>query len=208
MKLICLSFLFVTHSLLAQETSKLDAKALEALKTAPVETKPQFIPKSASKGSVGPVRETERTYTFATKGSAQGKAARPISRTITRSDGTKTESALVDVPLLFEKDAATLANAQSQQNLDLLAKQLVDLQSSGAKFSVEGHASAEGDGVHNQKLSAERAKTVAAELGKRGVNQETLANIQGLGSAHSTQPADAAESQLAQDRRVLIVREK
>ena len=193
MKRILLSIsLSLATSLFAQETKKLDAAALKNIEAAPVITKPQFVPKSAN----GPLREVSRTYTD--KG----------ARVITMSDGDKIESPLVDVPIHFLRDKAVLADAQSRANLEILARKLKELEAGGARFCIEGHASADGDAAHNQTLSEERATATGQELLARGVSAKTILKTIGLGSTHATHSAYASEALLQEDRRVLVVREK
>lgn len=185
---------------LAAQAEKLDAKSLQALSEKPVTQAPKFIPKSAS---TGPVVEKSRTYQFASKG-AVSKAA----RVITMSDGTKTECPLVDVPLFFEKNSDRLTDPQSLANLTALANHLKGL-AAGAKFCIEGHASVEGDDGKNLELSQRRATAIRSYLIARGVDQAVLAPPVGRGSADAkTQDKNASEVLLAQDRRVLIVREQ
>lgn len=196
MKFLVLLVFALTGLPLAAQTPKLEAGSLEALNEKPATTVPKFVPKTT-----GPVVEKSRKYIFATKG-AEAKAA----RVITMTDGTKTECPLVEVPLLFEKDSAELADAQSKSNLTVLASHLKQL-GAGAKICIEGHASAEGDRAHNQRLSEKRAAAIRAGLIRQGVSEAMLSAAVGRGSLDATQPAGAGEALLAQDRRVLVVRE-
>ncbi len=193
-------FIISSVPLFAQ-AGKLESTSLSAIDTAPSVTAPKFIPKSAGGG---PAVEKSRNYSFAAKGTTS-KAA----RVITMSDGTKIESPLVDIPLLFEQGNAKLkSDAQSAQNLRALAGKLRELQTTGACFSIEGHASAEGDGVVNQTLSEARAATISAELIKLGVSTAAITKATGFGSRFAKASASAPESELAADRRVLVLREK
>ena len=184
----------------AQETKKLDTAALKNLDAAPAAEAPKTPPKFVPKGAP---RETKREYLTKSVGGVP-KAA----RVITMSTGDKVEAPVVDIPLLFNKNASTLKDAQSRENLTILAAKIKQLEASGATFSIEGHASAEGDGAFNEKLSQERAAAIAADLVGCGINPSTITGAKGFGSRHATQPANAAEALLSQDRRVLIVREK
>ncbi len=192
--------LLLTGTLTAQETKKLDAALLKSLDAAPVTEAPKTAPKFVPKGAP---RETKREYLTKSAGGIT-KAA----RVITMSTGDKVEAPVVDIPLLFNKNEATLKDAQSRENLNILATRIRQLEASGAVFSIEGHASAEGDGTFNQKLSQDRATAIVAQLRACGVSATAIAGATGFGSRHATQPANASEAQLAQDRRVLIVREK
>jgi outer membrane protein OmpA-like peptidoglycan-associated protein len=182
---------------LPAQTKQLDDKDLAAIDSKPKVSKPRFIPKSSSKG---PVVEKGRQYIFTAKG-AQSKAARVISM----SDGSKVTTPLVNVPLLFKRNQAVLADSQSQANLKVLATKLTSLPT--AKFCIEGHASAEGEKSHNQKLSEARARTIRQALELLGVPASSFTTTTGLGSNHAQHPAHSSESSLAQDRRVLLIRE-
>jgi outer membrane protein OmpA-like peptidoglycan-associated protein len=197
MKLSLLAALAVTSLPLYAQTPKLEAKSLEALKEKPAVTAPKFVPKST-----GPVVEKKRAYTFTAKGTAS-KAA----RVITMTDGTKTECPLVEIPLRFLKDSTQLADPQSKANLAVLADHL-KANGDGGKFCIEGHASAEGDGTHNQTLSEQRAQAIRDELIANGVAPTVLAPPVGRGALDATVSAKASEQELAQDRRVLVVREQ
>ena len=196
MKTTLLLALTLTSLPLAAQTAKLEAKSLEALNEKPAMTAPKFVPKST-----GPIVEKSRKYSFAAKGT-ESKAA----RVITMTDGSKTECPLVEVPLLFVKDSTELKDAQSAENLTVLANHLKAL-GTGAKICIEGHASAEGDPAHNQTLSEKRATAIRAGLIQKGVSAAQLTAAVGRGSLDHTQPANAGEALLAQDRRVLVVRE-
>ena len=194
--LLCLS-----STLLSAQTGQIEKADLDALEEGPKKIAPKFIPKSASKG---PVVEEKREYIFTSKSAngAQSKAARVISM----SDGTKIEAPLVDIPLLFNRNSAVLADSQSQANLQLLAKKLKSLPD--AKFCIEGHASAEGDDTHNQKLSETRAKAIRKALEGLGIAPTAFSLTEGRGSSHAQHPAHSPESNLAKDRRVLLIREQ
>jgi outer membrane protein OmpA-like peptidoglycan-associated protein len=194
--LLCLS-----STLLSAQTGQIEKTDLDALEEKPKKIAPEFFLKSASKG---PVVEEKREYIFTSEGAngTQSKAARVISM----SDGTKIEAPLVDIPLLFKKNQAILANTQSQANLKLLAGKLKSLPS--AKFCIEGHASAEGEKSHNQKLSEARARTIRQALELMGVPNSSFTTTTGRGSSHAQHPAHSSESNLAKDRRVLLIREQ
>lgn len=192
--------LLLAGVLSAQETKKLDATALKSLDIAPSIEGPKQPLKFVPKG--GP-RETKREYLTKSVGGVS-KAA----RVITMNTGEKVEAPVVDIPLLFNKNEATLKDAQSRENLNILAAKIKLLEGEGATFCIEGHASAEGDGTFNEKLSQERATAIATQLKSCGVSAATITAATGFGSRHATHAANSGEALLAQDRRVLIVREK
>lgn len=183
---------------LGAQTANLDQTALDALDAAPETIAPRFIPKSAGKG---PVVEKGREYVFTPKGTL-AKAARVISM----SDGSKVTAPLVSIPLLFKKNQAVLVDARSRANLQTLASKLRSLPN--ARFCIEGHASAEGTPARNQTLSALRAQAIRNALISLGVPAESFSSSVGLGSAYSRHPPDAVDSLRAEDRRVLVIREK
>lgn len=194
------SLLCATLCSVTAQTQPLEPKSLDAIDAKPTKQFPKFIPKGAG----GPVVEKGREYRFVSKGALAGKGA----RVVTLSNGTKIESPLVDIPLLFQKNRATLGDGQSRANLRLLADKLRSLTSQGAKFCIEGHASAEGDVAHNQELSDARAAAIRQGLIDLGVSPSVFTKSVGFGSKHAAHPATAAEEDLAEDRRVLVVREE
>ncbi len=71
------------------------------------------------------------------------------------------------------------------------------------KLRVEGHASSDGDGAANMKLSDERASAVVAALVKRGVEAKVL-TAKGFGSTQPIAPNDTEEGR-EKNRRVDFV---
>lgn len=129
---------------------------------------------------------------------------------VTHASGAKEEHPYVAVPLLFQKNSDELFDSESRENVAKVAKLLKDLNTNGASFAIEGHASAEGDAQHNFELSRQRAAKIQALLHDHGVPSEELSRVEGFGSQHAQfqDPQAASESQLQQDRRVLVVRER
>src|SRR6185295_4104713 len=108
--------LLMAGSLTAQEAKKLDAAALKSLDAAPATEAPKTPPKFVPKGAP---RETKREYLTKSVGGVS-KAA----RVITMSTGDKIEAPVVDIPLLFNKNQSTLKDAQSRENLNILANKI------------------------------------------------------------------------------------
>jgi len=129
------------------------------------------------------------------------------ARIIVYSDESTVESPMVEIPLLFARGSSELRGEQTRANLELLARELMALEE-GSRFSIEGHASAEGSAEFNRKLSQERAETVYEALKGLGVSGTRLARPRGFGADHARHPAEAAESDRAEDRRVLVVKER
>jgi len=103
--------------------------------------------------------------------------------------------------IFFDSDSARLQPASDPaiEQVALLLRQRAEL-----KLYVVGHTDSQGGLAHNQKLSADRAASVVAELtGRHGVNPARL-------SAHGVGPlapaaGNAAEAGRARNRRVEIV---
>ena len=174
------------------QTKDIDAAALERMKQKAQTTPAESLTKSIRRT---PAQE-EVTFDFT-------KSA----RVITLTDGTKVESPLVEIPLLFDQGQPTLrADAQSQANLQRLAGLILELEKDAARITVSGFASAEGDGAKNQKLSEDRAATVRAALIGLGIKETTL-TAAGHGTKFAAAAATAPEPQRALDRKVVAVRE-
>jgi outer membrane protein OmpA-like peptidoglycan-associated protein len=125
---------------------------------------------------------------------------------ITHSSGAKEEHPYVAVPLLFRANTDELLDDTSQENVMKIALILKDFGSS--VFAIEGHASAEGDPQRNRDLSKLRAEKIQSILLDRGVPAGELVRVEGFGSDHARHPANAPDTQLQEDRRVLIVKER
>ena len=125
-----------------------------------------------------------------------------------RADGTTEEHPFVSLPILFVVNTDTLLDATSHANADQMAGILKDLiQKENARFSLQGHTSAEGDTGANQILSEQRAARLHAMLTTQGVTASALAPL-GLGESCARAAETAPEAQRQLDRRVLIVRMK
>jgi outer membrane protein OmpA-like peptidoglycan-associated protein len=129
---------------------------------------------------------------------------------ITRQSGAKEEHPYVAVPLLFRVNSDDLLDGTSRENVSKVAQLLKDLGATGASFAIEGHASAEGDTQRNTDLSKLRAAKIQSLLREQGAPPGELARVEGFGSEHAQfkDPRTASESQLQQDRRVLVVKER
>lgn len=125
---------------------------------------------------------------------------------ITRASGAKEEHPYVAVPLLFRVNSDELLDGTSRENVAKVAQMLKDLGSS--TFAIEGHASAEGDAQRNTDLSKQRAAKIQSLLRDQGVPTTALVRQEGFGAAHAQHSATARESQLQEDRRVLVVKER
>lgn len=201
--IILLAALLGTATLLAQEARKLDASELDATfskAATPLKRAGGGIP-GARAGrkpgqSSGDPAESRRTY-------SRG------ARIITYSDGQKSEAPYAEVPLLFVKGKAELLpDANTRANLALLAEKVRQYGAEGGRFVIEGHASAEGDGAVNQRLSEARADAIYRLLTEQyGVTPAFLLRSEGRGARDAQAPATASEQELGKDRKVLAVKE-
>ena len=90
---------------------------------------------------------------------------------------------------------------ESQQALGNLAQALKSPELNESRFAVEGHTDSRGRADYNLKLSQQRADAVRTVLAHNGVVESRLSTV-GKGS---TEPANAADPQAAENRRVRIV---
>jgi outer membrane protein OmpA-like peptidoglycan-associated protein len=105
--------------------------------------------------------------------------------------------------------AELLPDANTRANVALLADKVRQYGAEGGRFVIEGHASAEGDGAVNQRLSEARADAIYKLLTQQhGVPPSCLLRAEGRGSRDAQAPATASEKELEQDRKVLAVKEQ
>ena len=103
--------------------------------------------------------------------------------------------------ITFGTDSADISS-DTQGVLDTLARALQSDSLAGFSFKVEGHADARGEPEHNQRLSQQRAESVAAYLvNKHGILPERLTAI-GKGSS---EPLNKQRGDAPENRRVTIV---
>jgi outer membrane protein OmpA-like peptidoglycan-associated protein len=115
----------------------------------------------------------------------------------------------VNVPILFVQGTDQLLDRVSLENVAEVAKMLREIfgNKPGARFCIQGHASAEGTREENQVLSDLRAIKIFSLLTSTyGIPARNL-NRQGFGPDFARFPANAPEYQLQMDRRVLLVEE-
>ena len=99
--------------------------------------------------------------------------------------------------ILFERAKAGLQSA-SYPTLDKLAA--VANRCPKARIEIGGHTDARGSAVLNQKLSEERAQSVADYLSKKGVDENRLFPV-GYGPSRPVAPNDTDEDR-AKNRRI------
>ena len=116
-----------------------------------------------------------------------------------------TSSIVTTHDILFREDSTEFADGHSYDMVLALTEAMLGSELAGARFAIEGHASAEGTSVDNQLLSQLRAEAIVRELVRGGVAPDRLIPV-GYGESESHHPADAAENLLRQDRRVVVSR--
>ncbi|MFN0063322.1 MAG: OmpA family protein [Myxococcaceae bacterium] len=103
--------------------------------------------------------------------------------------------------LTFQTGAAELDMDKSKDQLTNIAEVLKAYPT--VKLKVGGYTDNAGNPVANKKLSLARAKTVAAELGKMGVEAARL-DPEGYGSEHPVCAANDTEECRAANRRIAV----
>lgn len=119
------------------------------------------------------------------------------------------ELAYVNLPVLFEKETATLLDSESRATLEgtAAAVKAVLKANPTAVFEIEGHTSTDGADDFNLKLSADRAKRILDELTIRYAIPATALTANGYGESYPNYPS-GTEQEMMLDRRVLVVRTK
>jgi outer membrane protein OmpA-like peptidoglycan-associated protein len=108
---------------------------------------------------------------------------------------------VVNLPdVLFEFDRAALT-PEARSTVKEMAEVLSKVK--GRALSVEGHTDAVGTADYNQKLSVQRAQSVASELARDGITREHL-SVRGYGKSHPIASNNTAEGR-ARNRRVEVV---
>jgi outer membrane protein OmpA-like peptidoglycan-associated protein len=203
--ILCLSavFLFSPHAS-AQQAAPLD----EAVARAGLSIKPPRNPVKSSSPIVKRTYERRAAKGLTVETGAAAAVAEVDVEVIHRADGSTEEHPFVPLPILFVVNSDQLFDDTSRVNAAKMAGILTELiGKEKAVFAIQGHTSAEGDAAANQQLSERRADRLLAMLSGQGVAAARL-TAQGLGEDCARFPDTASESQLQQDRRVLIVRMK
>ncbi|MFZ4763439.1 MAG: OmpA family protein [Roseimicrobium sp.] len=184
--------LVLTTALHAQTAAPLDTAAARATLAVPAK-------RLVSKAAAEPSPVVRRSY---------GKSAKGVDvEILDRADGRREERPYVAVPILFVKNSDELLDTVSRSNVRELAAIVRDFTAKGARFTIQGHASAEGDAQHNHSLSDRRAAKIRSLLvDGHGLEASSL-SATGFGASCATAPATAPESELQKDRRVLVVKD-
>lgn len=115
----------------------------------------------------------------------------------------------ITIPIPFEKETATLLDAESRVALEETAAAIREVLKThpAAVFDIEGHTSTDGTDEFNLALSADRARRTHLELTKRYSIPATALSAHGYGEMYPSYPS-GTEEQMVLDRRVLVVRKK
>jgi outer membrane protein OmpA-like peptidoglycan-associated protein len=116
-----------------------------------------------------------------------------------------TSSTITSHDILFLQGSTQFADGHSYDMVLALTEAMLDSELAGARFAIEGHASAEGTSADNQLLSQLRAEAIVRELVRGGVAADRLIPV-GYGESEAHHPADAPDNLRRQDRRVVVSR--
>ena len=116
-----------------------------------------------------------------------------------------TASTITSHDILFLQGSTQFADGHSYDMVLALTDAMRDSELAGARFAIEGHASAEGTSTDNQLLSQLRAEAIVRELVRGGISADRLIPV-GYGESEARHLADAPESLRSQDRRVVVSR--
>lgn len=105
-------------------------------------------------------------------------------------DAAMEQPAGFDLVINFAKDSAELTE-EAKAKLDVVATALKNSELDGQKFKIEGYTDALGSDSHNDRLSLDRANSVAAYLTQNAVSDDRLAT-EGFGKRNPrfTDPFD------------------
>jgi outer membrane protein OmpA-like peptidoglycan-associated protein len=115
---------------------------------------------------------------------------------------------VVNLPdVLFEFGKSNLTG-DAQQKIQGMSN-VLDNQARNRRVSVEGHTDSVGSDAYNQKLSEQRAETVATALERDGVSTQRIA-VKGFGKRYPIAPNTTPDGQdnpagRAKNRRVEVV---
>lgn len=184
----------------AQQTAPLNPEQLRLLEHAPLKrTNPgsAMKPKSLALTPKSPAPAAQVTYD-----------SEKSIKIIPRNDGTVEEQPYVPIPILFKFNSDELLDATSVENIRRVADALAKIRRTdpSASFDIEGHASAEGDAVANNRLSLLRASRIRTLLEELSTTPSSFLNAVGFGESFARHAESAPEQLLKEDRRVLVVR--
>lgn len=182
----CSFFMAATSS--AQDVPSA-AEMIEQLKTQPA-------PPAATTGS----RTRSLRNLIIESGSSPVVAFEPVVAAVLAAPAAPPPRPSLSLLIQFDFNSAHV-RPESQQALANLAQALKSPELSESRFAVEGHTDSKGRADYNLKLSQQRADAVRSLLAHNGVGESRLSAV-GKGSA---EPANPADPQAAENRRVRIV---
>ena len=106
----------------------------------------------------------------------------------------------IDLSIPFQFDAAVM-RPEGQVVLNELAVAMQSERLRGTRFRLEGHTDAKGSAEYNERLSEQRARTVASYLVRQGVDPQRL---QAVGKGFR-EPLPGEDPLSPENRRVRIV---
>lgn len=122
-------------------------------------------------------------------------------------DGQTAELPYIAVPILFAPGTAELLDETSVNDLQSVAEAILEIYGAdnNARFTIEGHTSADGESKDNLDLSLKRASRAFAVLVSRFGVPASILTPQGYGETYAEHPG-GTEEEMQLDRRVLVVR--
>jgi outer membrane protein OmpA-like peptidoglycan-associated protein len=121
---------------------------------------------------------------------------RPVGPGVARADAPGS----IELTIQFDFDSSSIRE-ESRPLLARLAAALMSPELRSSRFLIEGHTDAVGAPGHNMKLSIGRAEEIMRFLVAYGVTPSRVAAV-GRGA---TQPANPADPEASENRRVRIV---
>lgn len=128
---------------------------------------------------------------------------------LVEDQGQSRELPYVTLPVLFVKETSELLDDESRNALQQVAGVILAISKTeaGTVFDIEGHTSTDGMSEYNATLSAARAQRVFDELTQRYGVPASVLSAHGYGESFPMYP-QGNETEMQQDRRVLVVRTK
>lgn len=128
---------------------------------------------------------------------------------LVEDQGQSRELPYVTLPVLFVKETSELLDDESRNALQQVAGVILAISKTeaGTVFDIEGHTSTDGTSEYNATLSAARAQRVFDELTQRYGVPVSVLSAHGYGESFPMYP-QGNETEMQQDRRVLVVRTK
>jgi outer membrane protein OmpA-like peptidoglycan-associated protein len=126
---------------------------------------------------------------------------------VVEDQGQSRELPYVTLPVLFVKETNELLDSESRAALEEVASVIFAISKTepNTRFDIEGHTSTDGTDEFNLSLSGSRAQRVFDELTQTYGVPASVLSAHGYGESFPMYP-QGNESEMQQDRRVLVVR--